>query len=134
MEKLLSIVCSEPILSDETNKTNKTIAPSFMIFLPKKSFHRQKLQWTGEILYIQPSETTKFALNSTEISPLHLVVMRHDQWQTSVDLFLSHMGFTRIQLMKKLPRDEGIRLTFDQLPVSFVWFRSRRMKKETFHL
>lgn len=120
MEKLLSIVCSEPILSDETNKTNKAMGPSFMIFLPKKSFHRQKLQWTGEILYVQPSETTKFALNSTEISPLHLVVMRHDQWQPSVDLFLSHMGFTRIQLMKKLPRDEGIRLTFDQLPVSFV--------------
>lgn len=119
MEKLLSIVCSEPTPLDETNKTSKMAPPAFMIFLPKKSFHRQKLQWTGEVLYVQPSETTKFALNSTEISPLHLVVLRHDQWQTAVDLFLSHMGFTRIQLMKKLPRDEGIRLTFDQVPVSF---------------
>ena len=117
MEKLLSIVCSEPIQSDETNKVT---APAFMVFLPKKNYHRQKLQWTGEVLFVQPSESTKFALNSTEISPLHVVVTRYDQWQTAVDLFLSHMGFTQIQLLRKLPRDEGIRLTFDQLPVSIV--------------
>lgn len=91
-----------------------------MVFLPKKNVHRQKLQWTGEVLFIQPSESTKFALNSTEISPLHLIVTRYDHWQIAVDLFLSHMGFTQIQLMRKLPRDESIRLTFDQLPVSFM--------------
>ena len=117
VEKLLSIVCSEPIQSDETNKVT---APAFMVFLPKKNYHRQKLQWTGEVLFVQPTESTKFALNSTEISPLHVVVTRYDQWQTAVDLFLSHMGFTQIQLLRKLPRDEGIRLTFDQLPVSIV--------------
>jgi hypothetical protein len=88
-----------------------------MVFLPKKNFHRQKLLWTGEVLLIQPSESTKLALHSTEISSLHLVVKRFDQWQQAVDLFHSHVGLTNIQLIRKLPRDEDIRLTFDQLPV-----------------
>jgi hypothetical protein len=92
-----------------------------MIFLPKKTF-RQKLQWTGEVLLIQPSESTKLALNSTEISSLHLVVDRFDHWQNAVNLFHSHVGLTNIPLIRKLPRDEDIRLTFDQLPVCNFFF------------
>jgi hypothetical protein len=103
-----------------------------MIFLPKKNIYRQKLQWTGEVLSIQPSESTKLALNSTEISSLHLIVDRSDQWQNAVNLFHSHVGLTNIQLIRKLPRDEDIRLTFDQLPVRtfFCETRSKRSVEE----
>ncbi len=119
MEKILSIICSQQIPPDEMNKTTKEIFPSYMLFLPKKNYHRQKHQWTGEVLLTQPSESTKLALNSTEINSLHLVVNRYDQWQNAVDTFQSHVGLTNIQLIRKLPRDEDIRLTFDQLPVIF---------------
>ncbi len=122
VEKLLNIICSQQIQSDEINKTLKDQSPSYMIFLPKKNFNRQKLQWTGEVLHIQPSESTKLALNSTEISSLHLVVNRYDQWQNAVNLFRSHAGLTNIQLIRKLPRDEDIRVTFDQIPVIIYLF------------
>jgi hypothetical protein len=122
VENLLSIICSQQISSDEINKTTKENPPSYMVFLPKKNFHRQKLQWTGEVLFIQPSESTKLALNSTEICSLHLVVDRFDHWQNAVNLFHSHVGLMNIQLIRKLPRDEDIRLTFDQLPVYIVFF------------
>ncbi|CAF1526643.1 unnamed protein product, partial [Rotaria sordida] len=69
-----------------------------------------------DILLIQPSESTKLALNSIEICSLHLVVNCSDHWQNAVNLFRSHVGLTNIQLIRKLPRDEDIRLTFDQLP------------------
>ncbi|CAF0991173.1 unnamed protein product [Rotaria sordida] len=116
VEILLSIICSQKILSDEINKTTKETFPSYMIFLPKKNFCRQNFQWTKDILLIQPSESTKLALNSIEICSLHLVVNRSDHWQNAVNLFRSHVGLTNIQLIRKLPRDEDIRLTFDQLP------------------
>ena len=87
-----------------------------MIFLPKKHYHRQKNHPQDKILLIQPSESTKLALNSTEINSLHLVVNRYDHWQIAVDTFQSDVGSTNIQLIRKLPRDEDIRLTFDQLP------------------
>jgi hypothetical protein len=117
VETLLSIVCTQQISSDEINKINKEMCPSYMIFVPKKNYQRQNVQWSGEILLIQPSESTKLALNSTEISSLHLVVNRYDHWQNAVNLFHSHIGLTNAQLIRKLPRDEDIRLTFDQLPV-----------------
>jgi len=94
-----------------------------MVFLPRISYDRQNTQWTGEILFIQLSESTKLALNSNEINSLHLVVNRSDYWQNAVKLFHSHAGLSNIQLIRKLPRDEGIRLTFGQLPVSiFIIF------------
>ncbi|CAF2411458.1 unnamed protein product [Rotaria sp. Silwood2] len=116
VEKLLSIICSQQISSDDTCKPTKDMSPSYMIFLPKKNFSRQNLRWTGDILFIQPSESTQLALNSIELCSLHLVVNRFDHWQNAVDLFHSHVGLTNIQLIRKLPRDEDVRLTFDQLP------------------
>ncbi|CAF0976170.1 unnamed protein product [Rotaria sp. Silwood1] len=117
VEKLLSIICSQQISPDESCKAPKETPPPFyMIFLPKKSFSRQSSPWTGDILPIQPSESTKLALNSIELCSLHLVVNRFDHWQKAVDLFHIHAGLTNIQLIRKLPRDEDIRLTFDQLP------------------
>lgn len=71
----------------------------------------------GNILFIQPSEITKLALNSIELCSLHLVVNRFDHLKTAVNLFHTHAGLNNIQLFRKLPRDEDIRLTFDQFPV-----------------
>ena len=119
----MSIICNQQISSDEINKTNKDTPPFYMVFLPKKNFHRQNIQWTGEILVITPSESTKLALNSTELPAFHLVVNRSDQWQKAVDLFQSHVGLTNIQLIRRVPRDEDIRLTFDQLPVGKLFLR-----------
>jgi hypothetical protein len=117
----LSNICTQQLPPDEINKTNKNAPPLYIVFLPKKNFHRQNAQWTGEILFLQPSESTKLALNSTELPTLHLVVNRFDQWQNAVDLFQSHVGLSNIQLIRRLPRDEDIRLTFDQLPVGFFF-------------
>jgi hypothetical protein len=90
-----------------------------MIFIPKKTSHLQNMYWSGDIVLIRASESTQLALNSTELTCLHLVVTRSDQWQTAVDLFLHHMALNNnnIQLIKRLARDEDIRSTFDQLPV-----------------
>ena len=95
-----------------------------MIFIPKKANHLHNLQWTGDIVRIQASEITQLALNSTELSCLHLVVARSNHWQYAVDLFQHHTtsNNNNIQLIKKLARDEGIRLTFDQLPVCISSF------------
>ncbi|CAF4980257.1 unnamed protein product, partial [Rotaria magnacalcarata] len=63
------------------------------------------------------------ALNSTELPCLHLVVTRSDHLQQAVDLFQFHTGANNnIQLLKKLARDEDIRITFDQLPVRICLF------------
>jgi hypothetical protein len=52
------------------------------------------------------------------------VVSRFDHWQNAVNLFHHHTGVNNLQLIKKLARDERIRLTFDQLPVCiFVLFK-----------
>jgi hypothetical protein len=90
-----------------------------MIFIPKKTSHLQNIHWSGDIVLIRASESIQLALNSTELTCLHLVVTRSDHWQSAVDLFLCHMGSNNnnIQLIKRLARDEDIRLTFDQLPV-----------------
>lgn len=73
-------------------------------------------------MFIQPNESTKLALNSTELSSLHLVVNRFDHWFEAVKLFHSHAGLNNIALRKKLARFEAIRLTFDQLPVRSIFF------------
>ena len=91
-----------------------------MVFVPKKYYQRQNMHWTGDVLFIQPSEVTKLALNLSELKSLHLVVNRSDQWAKAAHLFHSHIGLTSIQLIRRLPRDEGIRSTFDQLPVNFA--------------
>lgn len=88
-----------------------------MIFIPKKSSHLQQTRWNGEIVLIRASESTQLALNSTELTCLHLVVTHSDHWQAAVDLFQYHIGSSNIQLIKRLARDEDIRSTFDQLPV-----------------
>ncbi|UJR28200.1 hypothetical protein I4U23_009451 [Adineta vaga] len=117
VEKLLNIICSHQLSIDEMKASNSNSNPSFMIFVPKKNFHSQNLSWTGDIVLIRASESTQLALNSTELTCLHLVVIRADHWKQSIDLFLQHTGSNNnIQLVKKLARDEDIRLTFDQLP------------------
>ncbi|UJR21263.1 hypothetical protein I4U23_024358 [Adineta vaga] len=113
VEKLLSMICTQQIPFDEINKDSP---PLYMVFVPKKHFQRQNIHWHGDYLYIQPSEITKLTLNLTELTSLHLVVNRSDQWTQAANLFHSHIGLTNVQLIRKLPRDEGIRSTFDQLP------------------
>jgi len=104
-------------------KSTNDIKPSFMIFIPKKTSHLQHAPWTGDIVLIRASESTQLALNSTELTCLHLVVTRSDHWQQAVDLFQHHTGSNNnIQFIKKLARDEDIRLTFDQLPVCILLF------------
>lgn len=88
-----------------------------MIFIPKKISHLQHMQWNGDVVLIRASESTQLALNSTELTCLHLVVTHSDHWQAAVDLFQYHTGPNNIQLIRRLARDEDIRLTFDQLPV-----------------
>jgi hypothetical protein len=52
-----------------------------------------------------------------------LVVTRSDHWQLAVNLFQHHAGSNNnLQLIKKLARDEDIRLAFDQLPVCICYF------------
>ncbi|CAF3618054.1 unnamed protein product, partial [Adineta steineri] len=116
VEKILSIICTQQLPIDDINRTNKDDHPCYIVFLPKKSFQRQKIQWSGEILFIQPSESTKLALNSTELDSLHLVINRSDHWEHIAKLFQSHVGLSTVELIRKLPRDEDIRSTFDQLP------------------
>ncbi|CAF3751451.1 unnamed protein product [Adineta steineri] len=117
VEQLLSIICSQQLSTDEIKKSNSDVKPSFMIFIPKRNSHLQNNSWTGDIVLIRASESTQLALNSTELTCLHLVVTRSDHWQNAIDLFQYHMGLNNnIQLIKKLARDEDIRLTFDQLP------------------
>ena len=88
-----------------------------MIFLPKQYIPRKNLQWTGKILFVQASVDTKLALNSKEISSLHLVVNRYDHWQNAVNLFHSHVGLSHVQLIRKLSRNEDICSSIDELPV-----------------
>ena len=96
-----------------------------MIFIPKKISHLHNIQWTGDIVLIRASESTQLALNSTELTCLHLVVTRSDHWETAVELFQTHTGLNNnIQLIRRLARDEDIRLTFDQLPVRISFFLS----------
>lgn len=116
VEKLLNNICSQVIPSDESAKSTKDNRPSYMIFIPKKSSSRHRNQWTGETLLIEVSESTKLAVNSTEISCFHLIVNRSDHWVTAVNLFRAHMSTNNIQLIRKLPRDEDIRQTFEQIP------------------
>ncbi|CAF3368040.1 unnamed protein product [Rotaria sp. Silwood1] len=117
VEKLLNLICSQQLPSDELTKSNKDIKPSYMIYIPKKTSHLYNTHWTGDIVLIRASESTQLALNSTELACLHLVVTRSDHWQQAVDLFQFHAGSNNnIQFVKKLARDEDIRLTFDQLP------------------
>ncbi|CAF4060476.1 unnamed protein product, partial [Rotaria magnacalcarata] len=115
VERLLSIVCSQQIVVDEPCKPKTETPLCYMIFVPKKNFNRHNYEWTGKILYIQPSESTKLALNSIELSSLHLVVNRFDHWNNAVSLFNSHAGLMNVELIRKLPRDEDIRVTFNQL-------------------
>ena len=91
-----------------------------MIFIPKQSWPRKNFQWTGNILFVQPSVDTKLALNSKEISSLHLVVNRYDHWQKAVNLFHSHAGLSNVQLIRKLSRNEDICSSIDELPVCNV--------------
>lgn len=95
-----------------------------MIFIPKKTSHlHSSARWNGEVVLIRASDSTQLALNSTELTCLHLVVSRSDHWQQAVDLFQYHTGSnSNIQLIKKLARDEDIRVTFDQLPVCNLLF------------
>ncbi|CAF2570012.1 unnamed protein product [Rotaria sp. Silwood2] len=117
VEKLLYLICSQQLPADELIKPNKDIKPSYMIYIPKKTSHLHNTRWTGDIVLIRASESTQLALNSTELTCLHLVVTRSDHWQQAVDLFQFHTGSSNnIQFVRKLARDEDIRLTFDQLP------------------
>ena len=118
MDKLLGIICSQQGSTDEMKKSNEETKPSFMIFVPKKEFHEQMIRWQGVILYIQPNESTKLAVNSTELASLHLVVNRFDHWSAAVHQFQFHVGSECIQFSKRLARYQAIRSTFDQLPVS----------------
>jgi len=114
----LNIICSQQLTTDEIKKSLK---PLYMIFIPKKTSHLQNSHWSGDIVLIRASESTQLALNSTELTCLHLVVTRSDHWQSAVDSFLCHVGLNNnIQLIKRLARDEDIRLTFDQLPVCIL--------------
>ncbi|CAM4894465.1 unnamed protein product [Rotaria socialis] len=115
VERLLSIVCSQQIVVDEPCKPKKEAPLCYMIFVPKKNLNRHNYAWTGKVLYIQPSESTKLALNSIELSSLHLVVNRFDHWNSAVSLFNSHAGLMNVELIRKVPRDEDIRVTFYQL-------------------
>ena len=117
IEKLLSGVCSQPILAADAKKLSKSNPPAFMIFVPRVFFARAMNQWTGDILFPQPSESTKLSLNSTELPSLHLVVNRHDHWSDAVDLFLHHMGPGNIRLVTKLARNVDIRSAFEHLLV-----------------
>ncbi|CAF1182929.1 unnamed protein product [Adineta ricciae] len=118
VEKLLNIICSQQFSTDEMKASNSNPNPAFMIFVPKRNQHLQNISWTGNVIFIRASESTQLALNSTELPCLHLVVTRSDHWKQATDLFQYHTGSTNnnIQLVKKLARDEDIRLTFDQLP------------------
>ncbi|CAF0813449.1 unnamed protein product, partial [Rotaria sordida] len=117
VEKLLNLICSQQLPADELIKSDKDIKPSYMIYIPKKTSHLHNTRWTGDIILIRASESTQLALNSTELPCLHLVVTRSDHWQHAVELFQFHIGSNNnIQFIKKLPRDEDIRFTFDQLP------------------
>ncbi|CAF1309834.1 unnamed protein product [Rotaria magnacalcarata] len=124
VEKLLSLICSQQSPADELTKANTDSKPSYMIFIPKKTSHSHNTHWIGDIVLIRASDSTQLALNSTELPCLHLVVTRSDHLQQAVDLFQFHTGANNnIQLIKKLARDEDIRITFDQLPVRFELFR-----------
>ncbi|CAM4798235.1 unnamed protein product [Rotaria magnacalcarata] len=117
VEKLLSLICSQQSPVDELTKANTDSKPSYMIFIPKKTSHSHNTHWIGDIVLIRASDSTQLALNSTELPCLHLVVTRSDHLQQAVDLFQFHTGANNnIQLLKKLARDEDIRITFDQLP------------------
>ena len=104
-------------------KSDKNIKPSYMIFIPKKISHLQNNPWIGDTVLIRASESTQLALNSTELTCLHLVVTRSDHWHSAVELFQYHIQSNTIQLIRKLARDEDIRSTFDQLPV-YINFHS----------
>jgi hypothetical protein len=104
-----------------------------MIFIPKKTSHLQNVRWNGDIVLIRASESTQLALNSTELTCLHLVVTQSDHWQSAVDLFQHHTGLNNnIQLIRKLARDEDIRLAFDQLPVRIFEFLNNKKRKFIF--
>jgi hypothetical protein len=119
VEKLLGVSCSQPRSKEDSKKTSKDLKqPPFMILLPKRNSSSQHLVWTGDTVLIRANESIQLALNSTELSSLHLVVNSADHWRTAVDLFLEHVASNNnVQLSTKLARDEDIRQTFDQLPV-----------------
>lgn len=104
-----------------------------MVFIPRKASHLQNTAWNGDIIRIRASESIQLALNSTELTSLHLVVARSDQWQKAVDIFQNDAGpSSNIQLITRLARDEDLRLTFDQLPVSFVIVRCQSLREAMF--
>lgn len=119
MEKLLNTICSQQFSRDELKRSSKESSqPPFIVFLPRKAFGSQNLSWNGDVIRIRASEIVQLALNSTELTSLHLVVARSDQWKKAVEIFQEDVGSTiNNQLITRLARDEDLRLTFDQLSV-----------------
>ena len=121
MEKLLNTICSQQFSRDELKKSAKEISePSFMIFLPRKAFIHQNFLWNGDVIRIRASEIVQLALNSTELTSLHLVVARSDHWTKAVNIFQEDVGSTINYLsITRSARDDDLRLTFEQLSVRF---------------
>lgn len=117
----MNAICSEQSIKQE----NDSVLPSFLVFIPKPHSYSSDFQWQGDIIRIRACDSLQLALNSTESRCLHLAVGRSDQLQKSIELFLKDVSTASnsVKYTRKIARDEEMKWTFDQLPVSLTFLK-----------